>query len=105
MRDQFSAGGQEEMLLSSGECVKFPGVFRRVKDNCDLFFRRISQLDPKALIDRSVADVEIVNKRLIRWAEEVSQYTTMDYGVSLDALKTFFWRAKDMSSPWWRNRI
>ena len=40
IRDQFSAGGQEEMKMSNGQVVKFPGVFRRVKNNVIFFYRQ-----------------------------------------------------------------
>lgn len=90
IRDQFSAGGQEEMLLSSGEKIKFPAVYRRVKAYKDLFIRRMSQKDPKALVEIAVLDKEALNRRLWNWADLVSKRTNMKYEVSMDALNVLF---------------
>lgn len=100
IRDQFSAGGQEEMLLSDGTKVKFPGVYRRIKDNSDLFFRRMAQEDPSLLIERISLDPEALNRRLMAWAKRVSQVSKMDYDLSMDALKTFFWGRGGGNFPW-----
>lgn len=98
IRDQFSAGGQEEMLLSSGEKVKFPGVYRRVKAYSDLFMRRMAQEDTTALIERVTLDKDALNKRLLAWADAVSRVSTVKYDLSMDALKTFFWGREGKSS-------
>ncbi|MBR2189471.1 MAG: hypothetical protein IJ860_08720 [Eubacterium sp.] len=91
IRDQFSAGGQEKMQLSNGETVKFPGVYRRLKNYADYFFRRLRQLDPRAYtIERSILDDENLRIRYMKWADRVSRYTTMKYEISMDALETFF---------------
>ena len=73
IRDQFSAGGQEEMLLSNGNKVKFPAVYRRVKDNSDIFYRRMAQEDPMELIGKSTLDISALNRRLMIWADLVSK--------------------------------
>lgn len=105
IRDQFSAGGQEEMLLSSGEKVKFPGVYRRVKMYSDLLIRRMSQKDPTALMERPSIDPEALNRRLLAWADAVSKRSTMKYDISMDALKVMFFgthkdnQAKDDTAP------
>lgn len=90
IRDQFSAGGQEEMLLSSGEKVKFPGVYRRIKTSPELFFRRMAQDDPMVLEGKPTLDIESLNRRLMVWADLVSRKSTVDYEISMDALKTYF---------------
>ena len=90
IRDQFSAGGKEEMLLSTGKKVKFPGVYRRVKVYSDLFIRRMSQQDPTALLEKSVLDQESLRRRLLAWADAVSRRSEMNYDISMDALKVFF---------------
>lgn len=92
IRDQFSAGGQEPMLLSDGSIVKFPGVYRRVKENMDLFIEIMSQENAKAFVERSTIDAYALNKRLMAWSDEVSRIAKIDYAVSIDALKTMFWR-------------
>ncbi len=90
IRDQFSAGGQEKMMLSSGEFVKFPGVYRRIKSNADLFFKRMMQADTMALKDNRSIDINSLNQRLMKWADLVSKKSNADYETSMDALKTFF---------------
>jgi len=49
IRDQFSAGGKEPMLMSDGEIIKFPGVYRRVKDNKDYFIHLAAQIQRENL--------------------------------------------------------
>lgn len=105
IRDQFSAGGKEEMLLSSGEEVKLPGVFRRVKENYTLFLKRIAQEDPRELAGKQIHDLDIINGRIKEWSETVSKHAQIDYSLSMDALQTFFWRNEDMNRPWWRSII
>ena len=95
IRDQFSAGGQEEMLLSNGERVKFPGIYRRIKAYSDLFIRRMRQEDTTVLIERAVLQPEALGKRLLAWADSVSRKSTVGYDLSMDALKTYFFRTGD----------
>ena len=90
IRDQFSAGGKEDMLLSTGEKVKFPGVYRRVKMYSDVFIQRMRQKDPSELIDQPVLDEESLRKRLIAWADKVSRKSEMNYELSMDALSVLF---------------
>lgn len=90
IRDQFSAGGQEEMLLSTGEKIKFPGVYRRIKAYSDLFIQRMRQEDPAALVERAVLQPAQLNERLLKWADTVSKKATVRYDLSMDALKTYF---------------
>ena len=90
IRDQFSAGGQEEMLLSSGEKIKFPGVYRRVKNNMDYFIRLMSFKESTLVETRERLDDEAFRKRILTWCDTVSRRSTMDYDISMDALKTMF---------------
>ncbi len=90
IRDQFSAGGQEEMLLSSGEKIKFPAVYRRIKMYSDLFINRMRQDDPAVLIERPILDADALRRRLYAWADLVSRRTNMKYELSMDALKVLF---------------
>lgn len=95
IRDQFSAGGQEIMELSSGEKVKLPGVYRRVKEQMDGLLSLIEE--------PQLSDEEIQN-RLYQWCHIASleasknARTPVDYEVSLDALKTMFRHYKEMES-------
>ena len=65
IRDQFSAVGQESMLLSNGATIKFPGVYRRVKDNMELFLKIMSQENTQAFMERSTLDVHALNGRML----------------------------------------
>ena len=47
IRNQFSAGGQKKMKLSSGEKLEFPAVYHRVEKNLDEFLHRIAQPHPE----------------------------------------------------------
>ena len=105
IRDQFSAGGQEEMLLSNGKKVKFPGAYRRIKNSPELFFGRMAQNDPMELSGSKTLDIEALNRRLMIWADLVSRKSTIDYGVSMDALKTYFWGIGGGNFPWWKDKI
>ena len=105
IRDQFSAGGQEEMVLSSGQVGKFPAVYRRIKENSGLFFRRMGQADPSALYGGPGLEAPAVNARLRRWAEEVSRRSPAGYEASMDALQTYFWGQGGWEDPWWRGLL
>lgn len=95
IRDQFSAGGQEEMLLSDGRTVKLPGVYRRIKANCDYFLQVMHYKDTSLLIEQDIIDEKEFNIRLANWIREVSKITTADYFISLDALETLFFGTRD----------
>lgn len=91
IRDQFSAGGQEPMLLSNGSTVKFPGVYRRVKDNIDIFIKTMCQNDTSIFNGQPSIMVDELNRRLLAWIDKVSRVSKVEYHLSVDALKTMFW--------------
>ena len=93
------------MLLSNGKKVKFPGVYRRIKNSPELFFGRMAQNDPMELSGSKTLDIEALNRRLMIWADLVSRKSTIDYGVSMDALKTYFWGIGGGNFPWWKDKI
>ena len=105
IRDQFSAGGQEEMLLSNGEKVKFSGVYRRIKVYSDMFIRRMRQNDPTILIDRAVLQPLELKQRLKEWSDIVSKKSTMDYKLSMDALETYFFTMGEGEHLWNRYEV
>jgi len=88
IRDQFSAGGQEEMLLSNGEIVKFPAVYRRIKNNMDYFIYLMCMKDTAIITERPQISGDELRKRLLGWCDAVSKVSAMEYEVSMDALKT-----------------
>lgn len=94
IRDQFSAGGQEEMLLSSGIMVKFPGVYRRIKNNKDYFVDVISRENPSLLEAQIRINTDEYYRRLEHWCDLASRSSTMKYELSMDALKTLFFKDK-----------
>ncbi len=92
IRDQFSAGGQEEMTLSNGDVVKFPGVYRRIKNNMDYFVFLMSQPDTTIAVSNSYIDGAKFRDRILRWCDIVSRASSVDYDISMDALKTLFFK-------------
>lgn len=78
------------MLLSSGEKVKFPGVYRRVKNNVDYFIHLMSLKDSTLVEGQERLDKEAFKRRMLAWCDVVSCKSTMDYDVSMDVLKTMF---------------
>lgn len=83
IRDQFSAGGQETLTLSNGELVKFPGVYRRVKENKDLVLH--------FLIEYHQCSKDSLSPRLLSWIKHISRYSSnkfenVDFDQSVDAL-------------------
>ena len=90
IRDQFSAGGQEEMLLSNGKRVKFPGVYRRIKNNKEYFIHLMRIKDGTILTEASASDNLALINRILTWCDRVSHVSPMNYDLSMDALKTYF---------------
>ena len=96
VRDQFSAGGQEPMTLSNGNVVKFPGVFRRVKENLDYFYDIINRIDTTDLTcNERVSNIER-DARIEKWCGIVADKNTkMSREITFDALCTLFFGRKD----------
>lgn len=92
IRDQFSSGGQEEMILSSGVKVKFPGVYRRVKNNMDYFVYLMSMPDTTIIVEHPTISSIDFHNRILHWCDLVSKASTVDYDLSMDALKTLFFK-------------
>lgn len=90
IRDQFSAGGREEMRLSDGEIVRLPGVYRRIKCYPELFLKRLAQENPKDLIGTRILDSKGLNSRFMKWAETVSKNSTISYDISMNVLNHIF---------------
>lgn len=88
IRDQFSAGGQEPMRLSDYSVVKFPGVYRRIKDNLDYFIHLMAIKEPAVPTETAPVKGAELSKRLLQWCAQVSRNSVVDYDTSMDALKT-----------------
>lgn len=87
IRDQFSAGGQETMELCSGEKVKLPAIYRRVKDQIESFLY--------LLCEGCLSRTEKLNavrewSRLASLEASKNPRTPIEYSVSVDALMTIF---------------
>lgn len=96
IRDQFSAGGQEIMRLSSGKQVKLPAVYRRIKEQMDYFLQLMSIMDMPILVEARRAQGAEMLRRLQVWCDIASREaaknprTPVAYGVSYDALMSMF---------------
>ncbi|MBR5535850.1 MAG: hypothetical protein IKU60_04295 [Clostridia bacterium] len=96
IRDQFSSGGQELMRLSSGEQVKFPGMYRRIKEQTDYILHLLSIKDMAISVESQGAQGAELLQRLKEWCDIVSKEaarnsrTPVVYDVSYDALMTMF---------------
>jgi hypothetical protein len=92
IRDQFSAGGKENIVLSSGQNVLFPAVFRRIKENKFLVLDRLALNDSTAAADDEsvLIDPNIVRDKIRKWIFSVSEYlnTKIDSDTTIDALYT-----------------
>ena len=87
IRDQFSAGGQEDLMLSSGEKIKAPAVYRRVKNNVDYFLYIMSMPDTHIIVENPSIDKKKLHDRILKWCKSASNYSPLDNEVSMDALK------------------
>jgi hypothetical protein len=94
IRDQFSAGGQEEMNMPDGEKIKFPGVFRRVKNNMDYFVHSVAQREP-ILTETIPAQKMELNSRLFSWVKAVSKVSAMNENLTMDALSMLFFETNE----------
>lgn len=93
IRDQFSAGGKEDMRLSSGKVVRYPGVYRRVKEYSDLLIHRMGQKDTSVLFETgNRISKETLRKRLSIWIKKVSEYAPVETSESIDALTIFYYK-------------
>ena len=90
IRDQFSAGGKEPMLLSNGKIAKLPGVYRRIKENINYFIQLIALQEPTLPIETIPVHGTELKNRIAEWCKEVSTYTPHNYNESMDALQTMF---------------
>lgn len=88
IRDQFSAGGQELMMLKNGKNVKFPGIYRRVKNNLDVFMEMISREDVSQFEEQPKSDKVLVQERIANWIRIVSKLSKTNYAESVDILET-----------------
>lgn len=93
IRDQFSAGGQEEMRMPDGGTVRFPGVYRRVKNNIDDFIHLMALKGTPVVFEHVPIRGDALKKRLLAWCDAVSRSTNMNYDLSMDALSVMFFHS------------
>lgn len=90
VRDGFSAGGQEEVMLSNSKVVKVPAIYRRVKENKDYIGHLIANGQDYAIEVFGVnTSVEKGNKRILEWIDMVSRLSNTEYDTSVEVLKKF----------------
>lgn len=92
LRDQFSAGGQESLYLSDGSTYRFPGIYRRVKDNLFLILAFLGQADSSYFEEKEdIRPTPLVSPhKLEHWIGQISQFSKVDTVLSSDALYTLF---------------
>jgi len=89
IRDQFSAGGQEEMLMPNGSKLKFPAVYRRIKTQKEYFIHCIACMEPLLVKGKPAEGIELCQK-ILAWCESASCASTVTYSLSMDALSMLF---------------
>lgn len=90
IRDQFSAGGQEEMLMPNGKTEKFPAVYRKVKANKDAFLQRLRYSDTARFGYSSADSKRYMTEQVMNWCKRVSSHSTAGEDRSMDALSMMF---------------
>ena len=90
IRDQFSSGGQEPMKLSNGTWAKFPAVYRRIKEYGPEFLGFMYREDSSTLDGKPILSEELVEERFLKWVDQVSRVSPVDYTLSVDALTTYY---------------
>lgn len=94
IRDQFSSGGKEKVLLSSGERIDFPGVYRRLKENMNCFLKTMADKEPKVLLEKYPTKTSDLGRRLLEWSYKVAEMSPMQNNIVIDVLTTMFFGRK-----------
>lgn len=89
IRDQFSAGGQEEFRLRDGSIIRLPAIFRRIRDNRD-YIVRIIGFNDNILVEQHISDESARNDRIKRWIDIISRFANVEYDVSVEVLNSIF---------------
>jgi hypothetical protein len=92
IRDQFSSGGQETVLLSDGRKVKLPGIYRRILSHKELVQELLYKKDSSMIYDQKQVDYFSNRASLLSWFDRVSRETPIDYETSIEVLKTYFFK-------------
>lgn len=90
IRDQFSAGGQEEMQMPDGQIQNFPGVYRRIKNNISYFIQLIAAQEAPVCAEEIPIRNSILCHRILEWCNLASQASNVDYTTSMNALCQLF---------------
>lgn len=90
IRDQFSAGGQEPIKMPDGTIIKFPGIYRRVKNNLGYFMNLIMSKYYDEIGEISPVDKNIIKNKILEWIDIASINSSVDYLISADALSMLF---------------
>ena len=67
-------------------------MYRRVKNNKDYFLHLMAHPDSSIIIETESPDTTALKDRLLKWCDLASRNSTMKYDLSMDALKTMFFK-------------
>lgn len=90
VRDGFSAGGQEEVQISSGRIERVPAIFRRVKECRDSIVEQIKNMDNEVLMQNWKTKLTLKDERFKIWREKVAHYSNIEFNLTLDILDRIF---------------
>lgn len=82
LRDQFSAGGQEEYCLATKEIVRVPAIYRRVHTNIDGIIEFFSSENNGNLVGAF--------EKIYDWCVSVSNLSPISYNLSMNVLLDMF---------------
>lgn len=93
IRDQFSAGGQEPMEMSDGSKRRFPGVYRRVKNNKEYVIHLLTAAEPWSPEGNGLVCEAELKEKIMEWSDAASRCAPVEYEASMDALTMLFFNA------------
>ena len=79
IRDQFSAGGQADIVTINGRFEKMPAAFRRIYEHRDLIAETIINANPSTLLEYWQVD-NISENRIEQWCRIVAKTVEMPIG-------------------------
>ena len=90
VRDSFSAGGQVELPLSSGELIRIPATFGRIQKYSDLIREAMETIDPDTLLEAWDLLDSLPPNCMRYWCNMVALASKIDPYVAMDILYTIF---------------
>ena len=90
VRDSFSAGGQVELPLSSGERIRVPATFGRIQRYSDLIREAMASIEPDTLMEAWELLDSLPEDCLRYWCNMAALASKIDPHVARDVLRTIF---------------